>query len=181
MDQAEALSILYKEQTDHGRHTENQRATVSSIILSLATILAGIMAVDECLNRWDAPFAFAIGGFGLVGLLFTWAYANTFDRHAERMKYYRRSLVEAVDFTENRPAVPRKSPRVRHAWYTLFALVLAGGFAFGVALILNPGSCKDDGESSSRHSARGPSTAAAAPAVQGAGAARPPTRSQRRP
>jgi hypothetical protein len=77
----------YKEQREWQRHNENQRAQLTSILLSIAAALVAFMPRDLKRDDWTIP-AFLVG-IGIFGVLAVMKYWERFVYHAQLVKAYR--------------------------------------------------------------------------------------------
>lgn len=96
MKDIDMLFELYKEQRDLGMHHENQRSTESGLLLTVATILIGVIALDENITRNDFPVACVIVLIGIFGCLFTLKNYERFKFHRKRSRILRFAIDAAL-------------------------------------------------------------------------------------
>lgn len=80
---------LYQEHTSQGRHHEEQRSTVTNLIIAIAAGILGLFALDQApsaIHLLLAVFLFALGAFGA---LFTAKHYERFNMHMQRARRYR--------------------------------------------------------------------------------------------
>jgi hypothetical protein len=113
---------LYKEQTTHARHTEQQRQQMTQLILATGAALLGAMAALR-FSIYCLPLAAAMIRLGSFGSGFTRTYSDRLDGHTSRARELRKAADSEVAagaaqriFDEN-PVV--KSDRIRTYWYGL--------------------------------------------------------------
>lgn len=86
MKDIDVLFELYKEQRDLGMHHEDQRSTVSGLLLTAATLLIGLIVFDDKVTESDLPVAGVIVFIGIFGCLFTLKNYERFNFHRERSR-----------------------------------------------------------------------------------------------
>lgn len=92
MNDIQILLELYKEQRNLGLHHETQRSKVSSLMLTAATILIGLIAFDDNINEYDLPQALAIFFLGIFGAFFTLKHYERFSFHRHRSRVLRKAI-----------------------------------------------------------------------------------------
>lgn len=100
MKDVQVLHELYKEQRDLSIHHENQRATMSNLMLTADTILIGLIALDNSLNRKDLAVALAVVFLGIFGALFTLKHYERFRFHRHRSRLLRKAIDAALRWSE---------------------------------------------------------------------------------
>jgi hypothetical protein len=107
IDQKDTLGALiefYKEQCEHGRHTESQRQQVSTLLLSITTALIGLMGAlkfsPSCL-----PLALSLILVGVFGWFFMGKYELKWEETKARRKFYREEIQAKAEVPD--PATPR--------------------------------------------------------------------------
>jgi hypothetical protein len=94
------LLELYKEQRDLGIHHENQRSTVSNLILTVATVLIALISIDNHLTKSDLPVALTLTFLGIFGALFTLKNYERFSFHRHRSRLIRKAIDAALKWGE---------------------------------------------------------------------------------
>jgi len=100
MKDIDVLLELYKEQRDLGMHHEDQRATVSGLLLTAATILIGFIVYDKEVTQSDLPVAMVIVLLGIFGCLFTLKNYERFNFHRKRSRDLRLAIDAALRWGE---------------------------------------------------------------------------------
>ena len=101
MDQNDFLWGLCKENLVYCRHHEQQREAVARLILIVASILLGLVALDNSLTAFDIPFGFFMTLLGIFGAVFTNKHYERFDHHYERFRYLRGELQSRLEVEVN--------------------------------------------------------------------------------
>jgi hypothetical protein len=146
-DASDILIKLYDEQRSMVRHHEQQRATISNFLITIAAGLLGLIA----------HFSFAKDTFGLaVALVFLGIYGGLicekhYERsrfHASRAQKYRGRIAELVPDAqinqlhiladaEHRSKFPHMEKKHLHSmWLILHAMISLAGLACALAIIL---------------------------------------------
>jgi hypothetical protein len=86
------LFSMYMENVTQCRHDESQRATVTSSIIAIDTILLGLITFDKLINRFDTPLSILLVILGLFGAAFTLKHYERYSLHVERLRQYRKEL-----------------------------------------------------------------------------------------
>lgn len=137
----ELLAAMYSENTEHGRHTEAERSTVTSFVLAAsAAITVFVCAKDFPIQFWFVPLAVPL--LGAYGFVMSWKLYERWEFHMRRARAFRRRL-QAL----NRPARVgwlRESTRIEQRLeyplleglplHRLWIYLNAGIFVLGVAL-----------------------------------------------
>lgn len=89
--QKDVLLGMYCESCTHARHYEDQRATISNIIMLATVGLIGFIAQGE-LTRDAWPLTVAIALVGAFGAVFTFLYFRRIKRFEKRSDEYRLAL-----------------------------------------------------------------------------------------
>jgi len=97
------LVELYKEQCDHGRHTESQRQEATNLLILLTTALLALMGVLHFSKYPSLLFSMLIILFGLLGYFFMRAFERKWDESADRRNFYRKHIENLANFDPNNP------------------------------------------------------------------------------
>lgn len=100
MKDIDILLELYKEQRDLGIHHENQRSTVSNLILTIATVLIALISIDNHLTNSDLPVALTLIFLGIFGASFTLKNYERFSFHRHRSRLIRKAIDAALKWGE---------------------------------------------------------------------------------
>jgi hypothetical protein len=90
-EQKDVLLGMYCESCTHARHYEDQRATISNVIMLATVGLAGVIAQGG-LNNKDEPLIIAIVLVGAFGAVFTTLYYRRIKRFEKMAAEYLLSL-----------------------------------------------------------------------------------------
>ena len=93
------LFALYTENVTQCRHHESQRATVTSSIIAIDTIIIGLITFDKVINHIDIPLSILLIILGLFGVTFTLKHYERYSLCVERLRQYRKELDE--QFADN--------------------------------------------------------------------------------
>lgn len=88
------LFALYSENVIQCRHHESQRATVTSSIIAIDTIIIGLITFDKAINGIDIPLAVLLIILGIFGATFTLKHYERYSLCVERLRQYRKELDE---------------------------------------------------------------------------------------
>ena len=88
------LFALYNENVTQCRHHESQRATVTSSIIAIDTIIIGLITFDKVINHVDIPLSILLIILGIFGATFTLKHYERYSLCVERLRQYRKELDE---------------------------------------------------------------------------------------
>lgn len=88
------LFALYSENVNQCRHHESQRATVTSSIIAIDTIIIGLITFDKVINYTDIPLSVLLIILGIFGATFTLKHYERYSLCVERLRQYRKELDE---------------------------------------------------------------------------------------
>lgn len=91
-DSADILWNLYQEHSTWERHHEEQRASVTNILLAVAAGVLSVITFKEGLTRSDLPLTLFLIMQGLFGALFVAKQYERFARHQRLAGKYRQAL-----------------------------------------------------------------------------------------
>lgn len=91
-DDKDIYLALYKENCEQGRHHEGQRATVTNLVLTLASVFVGLVTFDQKLTLADRPSAIFLVALGLYGALCSAKHYERFRAQMQRAAAYRNKL-----------------------------------------------------------------------------------------
>jgi len=90
----ELLVMMYQENVTQCRHHETQRATVTSSIVAIDTIIIALITFDRTLTSSDIPLTLFLILLGIFGATFTLKHYERYRMHLQRSRQYRRKLDE---------------------------------------------------------------------------------------
>jgi hypothetical protein len=146
-DKINILLDLYNEHCDWERHHENQRSSVTSILIAVAAGILGVVTFDGHINITDVPLTSFLIILGCFGALFSAKQYNSFTQHQERANKIREALdalVPDAKILTLRNAADKKTKlknrvitkmRLHHFWNTLHILIAL------IGAILTLGAC----------------------------------------
>jgi hypothetical protein len=88
------LFALYSENVTQCRHHESQRATVTSSVIAIDTIIIGLITFDKVINYTDIPLSVLLIILGIFGATFTLKHYERYSLCVERLRQYRKELDE---------------------------------------------------------------------------------------
>ncbi len=91
MDERDVLWGMYQEHCTQGRHHEDQRATVTNLVIALAVAMIGLLSYKD-LSRTMWPLAVMVLLLGLFGALFSLKHYERFRFHMKCAGEYRDAL-----------------------------------------------------------------------------------------
>jgi hypothetical protein len=148
-DKINILLDLYNEHCDWERHHENQRSSVTSILIAVAAGILGVVTFDGHINITDVPLTSFLIILGCFGALFSAKQYNNFTQHQERANKIREALdaitpdarILKLRNTADEKS-KRKSPvisrmRLHHFWNILHILIALIGAILTLGACLN--------------------------------------------
>jgi hypothetical protein len=91
-DEAELLWRMCNEEYSQARQHETQRASMTTIGVTLSVAAIGFITFDSKLSAIDLPLALIVVGIGVFGFFFTLKHYERFQFHIERSRVYRGKL-----------------------------------------------------------------------------------------
>lgn len=91
-DSSDILWNLYQEHSAWERHHEEQRASVTNILLVVAAGVLSVITFNEGISRADLPLTIFLIMQGLFGALFVAKQYERFARHQRLANKYRQAL-----------------------------------------------------------------------------------------
>jgi hypothetical protein len=108
---------MYQEHCTQGRHHEDQRASVTNLIIALASAMVGLLAFkDLSRNAWPLPCTLIL--LGLFGALFSLKHYERFRYHMKCAAQYRDALESLVP-TTNLKALRQAGRRAHRGKYKI--------------------------------------------------------------
>ena len=150
MDQRDVLWGMYQEHCTQGRHHEEQRATMSNLVLALSGGVLGLMTLkDLSTDTW--PLAVFLILLGLFGALFSAKHYERFCFHMTAASVHRAKLETLLPDSQllelrrtaelqhagTRP--PLRRARLHLFWIGLHAAVALVGAVLGLVLWMRDG------------------------------------------
>lgn len=96
----EILFGMYQDSMAQCRHHEAQRATVTSSIIAIDTIIIGLITFDKAINLTDAPLCLLLIILGAFGAAFSLKHYERYLLFVERLRLYRQRLDEQFSNNE---------------------------------------------------------------------------------
>lgn len=144
-DEIQLLLEFHKIQVARSEHYERERATMSALVLALASGLVGVATFDQRLSLTDILLGVLVSLCGVLGLAVSRLHYFRSLRHGRRAAAYRAAIAGTyprIDEIKDRVDVEhaesgRKSDlRLHHVWTMLhFGIVVVGGVLALLALI----------------------------------------------
>jgi hypothetical protein len=91
-NQTDILWKFYQEHCTWERHHEQQRASVTNLLLAVAAGVLGIVTFDKQLNNTDLPLTIFLIMQGIFGAIFSAKIYECFCMHQNRANHYRKAL-----------------------------------------------------------------------------------------
>jgi len=150
-DEAELLWRMCNEEYSQARQHETQRASMTTIGVTLSVAAIGLITSDGKFSVIDLPLALIVVGIGIFGSFFTLKHYERFQFHIERSRVYRgklESFYPNADMKSLRSWAERKHKknfhhlfRIRLYWFWLgihasiglLGLVVLGLVLHGIA------------------------------------------------
>ncbi len=140
-DEADLLLAFYNEQTTQARHHEEQRATMTNVVLAVAGAATGLTSFKDA-DVLHLPLALFLVGVGCYGAIFSAKHYERNRYHSELARQYRRTLERVmpgakIDRDEVRKEHAKKFPRLTSwrlnwFWVAIPLLAVALGILIGV-------------------------------------------------
>ena len=147
-NQQDILLNIYKEHLTQARHQENQRSTMTNLILIICTGAIGIITFDNSINFYDLPLVLFIIFSGIYGSIFSAKYYERFKLHYERSREVRIKLISLfneLELSEMQRKADEKTQqnfplifnlRLYWLWISLFLLVSSLGLFILIYMII---------------------------------------------
>jgi hypothetical protein len=145
----EILFGMYQDSIAQCRHHEAQRATVTSSIIAIDTIIIGLITFDKAINWVDIPLSFLLIVLGIFGATFSLKHYERYLLFVERLRQYRQLLDEQFANNEilrlkniadeiHSKRFPRLSKYKHHNfWMVLHLLMALIGVVLTCSAIIN--------------------------------------------
>jgi hypothetical protein len=96
-DAKEYLWRMYSENMTHVRHVETQRSTITSVLLTLAGAVLGVVAFQWKETETTNPaLSLLLMLIGFTGIVFTAKLYELYKEHTERARAYRKELSSRI-------------------------------------------------------------------------------------
>ena len=144
MDDKESLWNMLKEEYTHARQHQTQRATMTTIVIVVASALTGLITFDDSIGQGDIAPSIVVIALGTFGVLFSLKFQERYACHRKRAYALRDRLdtlqpeLKFSQIEDSSDAKHRKSSPVlsrvslRYFWIVLH-LVITG---IGVVLLI---------------------------------------------
>lgn len=96
MDVKESLWKMLQEEYTHARQHQTQRATMTNIVLVVASALIGLICFDKHLSISDTPASVMVVVLGIFGAVFSVKFQERYSCHRKRA-YTIRNRIEELD------------------------------------------------------------------------------------
>jgi len=138
-DDIEVLLEMYKIQTARSEHFENQRATITNLIITLATALVALATFDGSILRPDFWNGLLVALLGLFGYAASRLHSQRARRHGKRAEEYRNALdkkLPRAGINAIRTNLPEENTYLYRVWNGIHvAITVIGGFVLIHALL----------------------------------------------
>lgn len=148
-DQTDVLLNIYQEHCAWERHHEEQRATVTNLLIAVAAGVISVITFDGKLSTADFPLALFLVMQGIFGALFTAKHYERFAMHQKRADLYRKTLDSL--YPETNIIFIRKSADEEHAleypwfhrlplnkfWISLHLIIAVFGCILSAGILLH--------------------------------------------
>src|ERR687891_116676 len=111
-DERDILWGMYQEHCTQGRHHEDQRATMTNLIIAVAAAVIGLLSFKE-LSRGVWPLSVFLTLLGFFGALFSLKHYERFRYHMKCAAQYRNTLEKLLPDTRLRAL--REAAKSEHA------------------------------------------------------------------
>ena len=147
-NQTNIMLCLYQEHLNQARHQENQRSTMTNLILIICTALLAGITLDKILSLTDLPLAIFLFTLGIYGAFFCAKYYERFRLHYERSRMVRKQLEKSVGLntsSESQKAADLKTKeqfpimfnvRLYWLWIILMLIISLVGLGLIVAILI---------------------------------------------
>lgn len=140
----EILVTMYEENVTQCRHHETQRSAVTSSILTIDTIIIGLITFDKAITSSDIPLSIFLFFIGLFGAGFSLKHYERYSLHLQRAREFRNKIDELFADNlilslkikadnEHEKYFPKFRKYRHHFWWIGIHLIVA---AIGVTLTL---------------------------------------------
>jgi hypothetical protein len=137
-EEVELLLEMYKSQVARSEHFETQRTTLTNVVLTLASALLALTAMDDRLtppDAWLGASLVVLGAFGFLGSVF---HARRAERHGDRAEAYRNAmdtLAPGAGINAVRGTVAAKRTYLNWIWSAIHGVIgLAGALVIWLSL-----------------------------------------------
>lgn len=111
MDEREVLWGMYQEHCVQGRHHENQRSSVTNLIITIAASVVALLSISDFVTEsW--PLALVLVLLGIMGALFSLKHYERFRFHMKCAGAYRDALEQMLPATAL--SLHRRAARAAH-------------------------------------------------------------------
>lgn len=129
-DEIETLRTMYQVQVTRSEHYENQRATLTNLILTLASALVALATFDGSVSARDQETGLLMSLIGVFGFVASTVHSRRARRHGKRAEAYRNALDERLPkatINATRRQVPEENLLLDRVWdYVHIAIMIIG-------------------------------------------------------
>jgi hypothetical protein len=138
-DDRDVLVTLFKHNAEVGLHHQGQSSSTTKIVLTLASILIGLITFDRKITGFDHLAAYGLIGLGFFGLIWSAKHHERYDFFMTKAEAYRdklATLVPELEITALEMATEKQIAeqsgllhrlRVRYLWMSLNLVVIGVG------------------------------------------------------
>jgi Ca2+/Na+ antiporter len=123
-NQNSIMICLYQEHLNQARHQENQRSTMSNLILIICSALLAAVTLDKDLSLTDLPLTLFLFSLGVYGAVFSAKYYERFKLHYERSRIVRKQLEKIINSIDNKETQKAADIKTRKQFPIMFSLRL---------------------------------------------------------
>ena len=138
-DEIEVLLEMYKSQIARSEHYENQRATITNLMISLAVALIALATLDGNITKSDIWVGLLLFLLGLFGYSASRLHSHRSRRHGKRAESYRNALdkkLPRAGINAIREKVPEESTYLYRIWNGIpVAIMIIGLFILVIVLL----------------------------------------------
>lgn len=129
-DEMETLRTMYQVQVTRSEHYENQRATLTNLILTLASALVALATFDGSVSARDQETGVLLLLISIFGFVASTVHSRRARRHGKRAEAYRNALDERLPkaaINATRRQVPEENTLLDRIWdYMHIAVMIIG-------------------------------------------------------
>jgi hypothetical protein len=100
MDDLDIFLELYKQQVNLAEDSKKQLSSISSILVTIAALLFGLITIDKTISVDDLPIACILILIGILGILFSFKNQERYVYHIYQILKYRRAIDSILRWKE---------------------------------------------------------------------------------
>jgi hypothetical protein len=145
-DDTDVLLKLYEEQCTHARQSEDQRATITNLVLIVASAVVGFVSQNKLILS-TLPLTVLLIVIGAYGAIASEKLYERFQLHSNRSRYLRKridelhpnanslKLFEEADNAHKKEFAKLLKIRVHHIWFALHMAIAVMGTLLTIIVI----------------------------------------------